>query len=59
MLGLSKLSAAIAAHRLPGVEGKNGQVQTSPELLMNAADRALNQARTAGAAQVAAAWGNV
>ena len=42
-----------------GVEGRNGQVQTSPELLMNAADRALNQARTAGAAQVAAAWGNV
>jgi GGDEF domain-containing protein len=42
-----------------GVEGRNGQVQTSPELLLNAADRALNQARTAGAAQVAAAWGNV
>ena len=42
-----------------GVEGRNGQVQTSPELLLNAADRALNQARNAGAAQVAAAWGNV
>ena len=42
-----------------GVEGRNGQVQTSPELLLNAADRALSQARNAGAAQVAAAWGNV
>ena len=42
-----------------GVEGRNGQVQASPELLLNAANRALNQARTAGAAQVAAAWGNV
>ncbi|MEE9132545.1 MAG: hypothetical protein V3U13_03205 [Gemmatimonadota bacterium] len=42
-----------------GVEGRNGQVQACPELLLNAANRALNQAHTAGAAQVAAAWGNV
>jgi GGDEF domain-containing protein len=44
---------------IAGVEGRNGQVQACPELLLAAAERALNQARTAGAAQVAAAWGNV
>lgn len=42
-----------------GVEGRNGQVQACPELLLAAANRAFNQARAAGAAQVAAAWGNV
>ena len=40
-----------------GVEGRNGQVQACPELLLAAASRALNQARAAGTAQVAAAWG--
>jgi PleD family two-component response regulator len=40
-----------------GVEGRNGQVQACPELLLAAASRALNQARGAGRAQVAAAWG--
>ena len=42
-----------------GVEGRNGQVQASPELLLAAASRALTQARSAGAAQVAAAWGMI
>jgi PleD family two-component response regulator len=42
-----------------GVEGRNGQIQAAPELLLAAASRALNQARAAGAAQVAAAWSNV
>ncbi|HSG81831.1 MAG TPA: hypothetical protein VLC48_06265, partial [Gemmatimonadota bacterium] len=42
-----------------GVDGRNGQVQACPELLMAAANRALNQARAAGVAQVAAAWGPV
>jgi PleD family two-component response regulator len=42
-----------------GVEGKNGQVQASPDLLLNAASRALNQARSAGVAQVSAAWAEV
>ncbi len=40
-----------------GAEGRNGQVEASPELLLAAALRALNQASTVGAAQVAAAWG--
>jgi PleD family two-component response regulator len=39
-----------------GVEGRNGQLQACPELLLAAASRALNQARSAGTAQVAAAW---
>jgi GGDEF domain-containing protein len=39
-----------------GIEGRNGQVQACPELLLAAASRALNQARVAGPAQVAAAW---
>lgn len=39
-----------------GVEGRNAQVQACPELLLAAASRALNQARAAGTAQVAAAW---
>jgi PleD family two-component response regulator len=42
-----------------GVDGRNGQVQACPELLMAAANRALNQARAAGTAQVAAAWSPV
>jgi hypothetical protein len=46
------LSAGIA-----GIEGKNGQVQACPDLLLAAASRALNTARAAGTAQVAAAWG--
>jgi len=40
-----------------GIEGRNGQVQACPELLLAAASRALNTARAAGTAQVAAAWG--
>lgn len=39
-----------------GIDGRNGQVQACPELLFAAASRALNQARAAGAAQVAVAW---
>jgi GGDEF domain-containing protein len=60
---LSRLVAGDAAVTfsagVAGVEGRNGQVQACPELLLSAAERALNQARSAGAAQVAAAWGNV
>jgi PleD family two-component response regulator len=44
---------------IAGIDGKNGQVQASPELLFAAANRALNQARAAGAAQVAVAWESV
>ena len=39
-----------------GVDGWNGQIQASPELLFSAANRALNQARASGVAQVAIAW---
>jgi PleD family two-component response regulator len=45
-------SAGVAA-----VEGQNGQVEACPELLLAAAGRALNEARAAGVAQVAVAWG--
>ncbi len=40
-----------------GVDGRNGQVHACPELLLVAANRALNEARSAGTAQVAVAWG--
>lgn len=40
-----------------GVDGRNGQVHACPELLLVAANRALNEARSNGTAQVAAAWG--
>ncbi len=40
-----------------GVDGRNGQVHACPELLLVAAHRALNQARSAGTAQAATAWG--
>lgn len=40
-----------------GVDGRNGQVQACPELLLTAAGRALNAARASGVAQVSVAWG--
>ncbi len=40
-----------------GTDGRNGQVQACPELLLAAAVRALNGARAAGFAQVHSAWG--
>jgi GGDEF domain-containing protein len=46
------LSAGVA-----GIDGRNGQVQACPDLLLAAASRALNAARSAGTAQVASAWG--
>jgi GGDEF domain-containing protein len=46
------LSAGVA-----GIDGKNGQVQACPDLMLAAASRALNAARAAGTAQVAVAWG--
>ncbi|NIR46023.1 MAG: hypothetical protein GWN99_16475 [Gemmatimonadetes bacterium] len=60
-LGLSKhlegSSPVTFSAGVAGIEGRNGQVQACPELLLAAASRALNQARAAGTAQVAAAWG--
>ncbi|MEE9156284.1 MAG: hypothetical protein V3U38_06515 [Gemmatimonadota bacterium] len=40
-----------------GVDGKTGQLESQPELLLVSASKALNTARAAGAAQVAIAWG--
>ncbi len=45
------LSAGVA-----GMNGPNGRVQADPELLLTAAQRALNSARATGAAQVVSAW---
>lgn len=40
-----------------GVECMNGQIEARPELLLAAAERALNSARARGVAQVASVWG--
>jgi PleD family two-component response regulator len=42
-----------------GTDGHNGQMQACPELLLAAANRALNQARSMGVAQVASAFGKL
>ena len=40
-----------------GLDCLNGQIKARPELLLSAAERALNRARAVGIAQVASVWG--
>ena len=61
-------SGSLARHvegRLPltfsagvaGLDGLNGQIEARPELLLSAAERAVNRARAGGTAQVVSVWG--